>query len=278
MENSGWRYYNHAIIPNCAPHEKVDTTLIDNEKIWDISKKALLVRYTTDFDCGYETNWWHCIKDTPIDLESMKAKKRYRINKGLSNVEVKKVSAKDYADEIYECFEKALERYEGKKNSSNRESFVNSLKKDTRSEYYVCIFKETNEVVGYARNIVYDEYVDFASMKFIPSYMKYEISAALIYTMIYDYINVQGKKYVYDGERTISHKTSIQDYLESVFDFKKAYCNLHIVYRKKIGRIIKIIFPFRKVLKLFDKIKFFANINSVLLMEEIVRNKKGLSL
>lgn len=107
--------------------------------------------------------------------------------------------------------------------------------------------------------------------------MKYEISAALFYTMIYDYINLQGKRYVYDGERSVLHNTNIQNYLESVFDFRKAYCRLHVVYKKPIGTIVKIIYPLRKLFAYFRKNKFAARINAVLILEDTVRKQKDVS-
>lgn len=30
----GWKYYNHAAIPACAPHEKADLKPIQNKSIW----------------------------------------------------------------------------------------------------------------------------------------------------------------------------------------------------------------------------------------------------
>ena len=39
----------------------------------------LLARWTEDFDCGYETEWWYVIKDTPLDLSKLKKKRRYDI-------------------------------------------------------------------------------------------------------------------------------------------------------------------------------------------------------
>ena len=31
---SCWRYYNHALISNLAPHETPDTTLIEDKMVW----------------------------------------------------------------------------------------------------------------------------------------------------------------------------------------------------------------------------------------------------
>lgn len=89
MEIIGWKYYNHAAIPNTAPREMVNTTPIDNGTIWNIGGGVpLLARWTENFDCGYETNWWYVIKDTPFDVNTLRSKRRYEINKGIKNFEI----------------------------------------------------------------------------------------------------------------------------------------------------------------------------------------------
>jgi hypothetical protein len=34
MDIKGWKYYNHAAIPTCAPHEIVDIGPIKDNTIW----------------------------------------------------------------------------------------------------------------------------------------------------------------------------------------------------------------------------------------------------
>ena len=58
----GWKYYNHAMIPATAPHKEVDTTPVKDGSIFEIKEKPILARWTSDWDCGYETNWWYVIK------------------------------------------------------------------------------------------------------------------------------------------------------------------------------------------------------------------------
>lgn len=53
----GWKYYNHAMIPTTAPHKEVDTTPVKDGSIFEIKEKPILARWTSDWDCGYETNW-----------------------------------------------------------------------------------------------------------------------------------------------------------------------------------------------------------------------------
>ena len=78
-----WRYYNHAMIPTTAPSDNADMGELYGKRFWNENRKALLARWTTDWDCGYETNWWYCIKDTPVVLEELGKQPRKDIRKGL---------------------------------------------------------------------------------------------------------------------------------------------------------------------------------------------------
>lgn len=273
MNKNHWKYYNHSIVSTCAPHEEPDIKQIDNGDIWDIDKKALFVRFTSNFEHTSSQQWWYCIKDTPINLELIGSNQRYKINKGLKYVEIKKIMCLEYAEELFNCFQKATQRYKCYSNRYSKEDFLKDLETDSL-EYYGAFFKETGELVAYSKNIVKEDYVDFSVIKFIPQYMKYQISAALIYTMIYDYINIQKKKYVCDGERCIRHKTNIQDYLMRMFGFRKAYCELNLLYRKPVEIIVKLIYPFRRIFFKFDKFKLVADVSAILKMEEIVRQQE----
>lgn len=270
----GWKYYKHALIPTCAPHEKADIQVFSDKEFWKSNKGILFARYTTDFDCGEETQWWYCIKDTPINLEDMKAKKRYEIARGLKTFDVKKIDPVKYGEQLFICFNKAAERYQTYNNlNKNKERFVEGLKKEKNKEYYAAFHKETGVLAGYAVNTVFDDHVDFSVAKFDIDYINERVSAAIIYTILCEYINVQRKRYVCDGERCINHKTNIQNHLENLFGFRKAYCKLHIVYRPVMKFIVRTIYPFRKLLLLLDNVNVFQNINSVLKMEEIVRKQ-----
>jgi len=265
----GWKYYNHALIPKSEPHE--EPNLSELKGVW--SKGALFARYTTEFDCGNDTGWWYCLKDEPIKIEEMKADKRYKVNKGLRYFDIRKISSVEYGDQLYECFQKAACRYESYKVKYTKEQFVELAKKDD-CEYWGAFLKSSGKLVAYSRNKVYRTWVDFSVIKFDPEYMKFQVSAAMIYAMTVEYINIQKKKYVCDGERCISHKTNIQEYLEDMFGFRKAYCRLHIKYRPSVLLIVKVLYPFRNLLSMLDNIKLFRDINSVLKMEEIVRKQK----
>lgn len=106
-----WKYYNHAMIPTVAPHEKIDVEPLNNKQFWRKNKKALFARWTSEFDCGYQTNWWYVIKDNAFELSALKSNYRYKINKGIKNFDVQVISPQEYVDELYEVFIAAFESW-----------------------------------------------------------------------------------------------------------------------------------------------------------------------
>ena len=107
--------------------------------------------------------------------------------------------------------------------------------------------------------------------KFRKVYISILLAQAHIYIIDYsEFISAEG--YICDGSRNINHETAFQNYLEKYFGFRRVYCRLHICYNPKISLQIKILFPLRKVLYVFDKISFVHLINSVMKIEEICRS------
>ncbi|MFA5383179.1 MAG: hypothetical protein WC364_00660 [Eubacteriales bacterium] len=87
----GWRIYNRALLPSTPPHEEPNIAALYNSNKW-YNMGVVLARYTTDFDCGYETEWWWLIKDNPVDISALNANRRYKIKKGLKSCVIRKFS------------------------------------------------------------------------------------------------------------------------------------------------------------------------------------------
>lgn len=69
-----------------------------------------------------------------------------------------------------------------------------------------------------------------------------------------------------NGSRSIKHETNFNAYLEKYFGFRKAYAKLRVVYRFPFGIIVKLLSPFRKILKNTSN-SFLYNIYCVLKMD-----------
>lgn len=275
----GWKYYNHAVIPATAPHEDPDITPILNGKIWKAFGKQtpLLARWTTDFDCGYETNWWYIVKDAPFDISALKSKCRYTVNKGIKYFEVRLIDPKEFKEELYRVQVAAFSAYPKKyRPKVDKEKFIKSLDDWNSYTVFGAFFRETGELVGY--NIITninENWLDFTVQKTNPEYEKWQLNAALVEKIMMYYADFLGNGgIICDGSRNINHETAFQDYLEKYFGFRKAYCNLHITYNPRLKWIIRLIYPVRRLLLRMDGIGLIHAINSVLKMEEICRNEE----
>ena len=274
-----WKYYNHAVIPSVTPHENPDVFSIEDGSIWkSFEKTPLLARWTTEFDCGYETNWWYVIKDTVFDISELKAKRRYEINKGTKNFRVVKIAPSDYKEDLYNIQVAAFSAYPEKyRPTVDKDAFLSAV--ESWGENYTTFASfhfETGEMTGYAllseKN---PRCVGFNVLKSKPEYERLSVNAAIVAEVL-NYYNdfLSNGGYICDGERSINHETAFQDYLEKYFGFRKAYCKLHIKYNPRIQWLFKMLFPFRKILNKFDFIGIIHKINAVIKMEEVVREKK----
>ncbi|MBP3579687.1 MAG: hypothetical protein J6K12_00405 [Clostridia bacterium] len=273
MKIDGWKYYNHAAIPAVAPHENVDTSPVKSGSIWSLDGEPIIARWTSDFDCGYETNWWYVIKDDPLDIAVLKAKRRYEINKGKKNFDFRKINPCDYAEEIYDVLVAAFSAYpEKSRRTFDRERFISGVRGWT-VDVFGTFSRESGELAGYALLMsVSDGFIDFFEMKTKPEYEKYSVNAAMVAGILeYHEKELSEGAVISDGARSISHETAFQDYLEKYFGFRKAYCRLHLEYNPKYKPLIKILYPFRKLLSVLDFIDLFHKLNGVMKMEEIVR-------
>ena len=276
MEIKGWMYYNHAMLPTCAPHEKPNLEPVLDGSFWRRGGKALLARWTTEFDCGHATEWWYVIKDTPFDSSALKAKRRYEITKGNRNFEVRVINPVEYEEEICQVYKAALADYPAKyRPMFDEEEFRTAKRKEWADNLiYGGISKDSEKLCGYALLTVHRNYAAFNVLKTIPSCEKYGINAALVYGILNDFnTKLKDAYYICDGERNISHETQFQNYLEKYFGFRKAYCILNISYRPIVAVIVKILYPFRAQLEKADKNSLVHNVIAVLHMEELRRKQ-----
>lgn len=275
MEVKGWKYYNHAVIPVTAPNEEVDTSALENGQVWRIGGNPLLTRWTTDFDCKCETNWWYVIKDEPFDIDNLKSKRRYEIKKGIKNFDVKRIDPSNYKDELYKVQVAAFSAYPEKyRPTVVEEDFKRQINDWKTFDVFGAFYKETGEFAGYALlSKTNDGFMEFNVLKTNPEHEKNAINAALVYELMNYYAKfLLTGGIICDGARSINHETHFQNYLEKYFGFRKAYCHLKIEYNPKVKWLIKLLYMFRGLLLKMDGIGIVHSVNAVLKMEEIVRN------
>ncbi len=272
-----WIKYHHTIISNFPPHYEIQKKDIEIAKRMMKENKALLVRYTSNFDCKCETEWWYLIKDMPDDVNNLKSKDKYEIIKGIKRNTARQIDPQKYKNELYNVYYKAFSRYKKNDVPIRKEKFIEGLiidKNNPGIEYFGVFSNKNRELVGYSKNILNDDYVSYSTIKFNPNYLSDGCSTALFYAMNNYYLVELKKKYVLDGERSIRHETNIQEYLEKYFKFRRAYCKLNIIYNPLFEIVIKILYPFEHFFLILNKYinsKIINNVYSMLYQEKIRR-------
>lgn len=215
------------------------------------------------------------IKDTPFDINALKAKRRYEINKGKKNFDVKRIRPSEHRDELYEVLMAAYQGWPEKyRPTVNEEKFKNSINSWGDLIVYGGFDKVEGKLCAFSYLKEYPNYLEFSVLRARPDSERSGINATMVVAILEDYNERLGKAfYINDGERAIRHETAFQDYLEKYFGFRKAYCRLNIQYQWWVKAIVKTIWPFRKIFVANNKIG--SIISSVMKMEECCKNKQN---
>lgn len=232
----------------------------------------VFARWTSDFDCNEETAWWYVIKDSPFNIEDLKAKRRYEINKGKKNFAVREINPGDYSDELYQITVAAYSQWPEKYRPHVEEKrFKDGINEWSSKVVFGAFSRENDKLCGYAILSEKENYADFNVLRVNPEAERLAINAAIVAGILERYQRRLGSGfYINDGSRSIRHETAFQDYLEKYFGFRKAYCKLHIKYHFPVGVAVQILYPFRK--RINTESSLGSLISGVLRMEEISRS------
>lgn len=252
MNIQGWKYYNRGAIPTTPPHLPPDLLPVEDGRIWRVgNRRPWLARWTEDFDCGEETAFWYVIKDTPFDVATLKAKRRYEITRGQRYFDVKEIDPNAYKEDLYEIVKAAWEAYPAAyRPTLDRQRFIDGVASWRYYKVYGAFSRETGVLSAYALLRREGRYIDFYNLKARPEAEPFGVNAALIAALLADQrVFLEEGGYICDGARNVSHETAFQDYLEKYFGFRKAYCRLRVRYRWPIGWAVCLLYPLRRICK-----------------------------
>lgn len=247
MDLSNFTLYKTAWMNSSNPHKsfKIDKHFADML----FSGGGYLVRNTFNWDKETTSSFWYVIKDSYNGLSDIPSKYRGRVKKALDNFEIKIISKDQMLESGLEVWQKACEHYKVKASIPTRESFEKTIMDlDDSYELWGCYHKESERMAAFAINKVFEEYVDYKTMKYHPDFLaKYHPSYGLIFMMNKYYIEEKGFLYVLDGARSITDHSDIQPFLIQKFNFRKAYCDLQLFYKPWLAIAIKLLFPLRRI-------------------------------
>lgn len=264
-----WECYQHMMIPTCAPHEEPDLYPVKDGTIFH-GGEPILARWTTDFDCGYETSFWYTIKDSPFDINALKAKRRYEITRGTRNFDVHRINPADCVEALADVMADAFTVYpESYRPRTDKKRWMREI--HSWPELVYGAFLRTNgELCGFTRIAAHDKFAQLVMLKSRPKSEKLQVNAAIIYAVLQDFaVRLQDGYYISNGTRNVSHETNFNEYLGKYFGFRRAYCNLHIKYRWPFGWMVSALYPFRSLIQ-GDR-SLTHNLKALLRMEEMRR-------
>ena len=268
MKNNFWRRYHGAIIPWEPPHFNFN---LSTEQVYKDIKihKAFFARWTTDFDSEKKSAFWYIINDKKLSFNDYSRNTKSKINRGLKKFNVRIISKKELINQGYCVYEKALKRYSVVLKKNSEIEFINEIKNLGNSWQFWGIYsKQNNVLVAFSLNRIMDDYCDYSTIKFDPDYLRDYSSYVLYYSMNKYYLNQNNFKYINNGTRSISHQTNIHDFLIDKFKFRKAYCNIQVVYSPLFNILVRYLLPLKSFFSLIP-LDFSRKIYVVLHQEEI---------
>lgn len=266
-KNVKWNMYNGALIPRVPPHTEVHLT--DMEAMELLSKsKAYLIWYTNEWDRP-DGEFWYLIKDSFDGFNELKTKHRTQIRRGLKNCLVKRVGKEEIADNGYEVYKSAFDRYSTNLIPMTEDVFRSGILNSDYDNWAVYV-KDKNRMIAYSQITIFQDSCNSTITKFNPAYLNLRPSEALFFEINKYYLGDKSYGYVSNGSRSISHNTNIQQFLEQKMNFRKAYCKLNIHYRNDIKLLISTLYPARHIIWK-TKHKSTIRLSTILKLEEIRR-------
>ena len=265
-----WKYYHGALLPQSAPHIKIELTKEEETELLKLSQ-AYFLRYVSDWDREEESQFWYVIKDDFGGIEELSSNTRSKVRRGLKQCIVKKVDQTVIANEGYDVYRQAFKNYNTYIKPTDKEAFIKMISASNKCDFWAVYKKDEDKMIAYSQNFIEENSVNYSTIKFHPEYLKLYPSYALFFTMNQYYLNEKNFLYVNDGARSISHDTNIQDFLIQKFKFRKAYCKLHIVYRWDVGSAVKVLYLLKLVIPQINS-KIFNKVSVLLKQEEIRRS------
>ncbi len=266
--NVEWINKQGALVPRHAPH--IITTLTIPEQNELLKKSgAYFLRWNSDFDVE-KTDFWYIIKDSFDGFNELSSKMRNQVKKGMKNNFTKQIDKRILLEHGYEVYIEATKRYDTFESIMSKEEFYNyiDLLDERYYEFWGVFEKENNILVGYAQNYINNNTCFYEEMFYHPKYLKNYSSYVLFFDLNKYYLEDRKFLFVHDGSRSLSHDTTIQEFLIKKFKFRKAYCNMKISYRRDVRLIVKLLYPWKGFIDKLN-INIFRKISVLLKHEEI---------
>ena len=261
-----WFPYHRCLVPASLKPQPVDLAEPEGTNLLEASRALLLRHFSRTFD--KPTSFWYLACDR-YDFEAVSRNTRSKIRRAYKNCKVEKADPVWLANHGYKCYSSAYARYAGARPDSEA-LFQRKLFDSVGGPFdFWGVFAHT-ELVGLAKCVLGDDYVATVLLKFDPDYLSLYSAYGMWNTILENYVTNEGKL-VTNGFRAFVHDTNVQDFLRS-FGFRMIYCDLKVVYSRKLGLCVRALYPFRSRLGVIPDSWGGASVRAMLMQEEVRRS------
>ena len=266
-----WRHHFKSLLPLSMPH--IDPRLSHNKAQQLVRDRGVwFLRWETEFDSNKPSDWWHVIKDEPEDTDALSANTRSKVRRGNKKYTVTPIDTLKIKSDFYSIYLQTFASYSTIEKPANYQTFKTAIDGLPKETEFWCISEiDSGKIVGFSENLMRDNACFYLSIWIIPLAKQKYAGYALFYNMNKHYLNEMGCQYVSDGARSISHDTNVHEFLETKFNFRKAYSTLNIEYAQWFGMLVKVMYPVRKIIGKLPTATI-KKISIILFQEEIKRS------
>ena len=256
LYRKAWRY-------NGPPHKEPQL----NKEGWKalLKQGGLMVRNTFDFDCGETTSFWYVVKERFCGMEELSSNERNKVRKSLKTLDFKLVDPALLKTVGWPILKATYLDYSVSDRKMDESLFLQYLEDCAQRSFdYWGIF-DKERLIGFCAVWLWEEdCCEYGLIGIMPEYKHNNTYPyyGLFYSLTTYYLNEKKFRYVTDGARTITEHSSIQDFLMNNFYFRKAYCHLSVHYRWWMKLVVKILYPFRKLITI-PQVKAVLNMDSM---------------
>ena len=241
--------YRHAWLS--APD--FDCQLNDDQYKELLKKGGWMVRNTYSFDQKEESDFWYIIKDSFGGMEELTSNNRRKIRRAQKHFEYKKVDKSIIRTQGYEIIKEALDDYPIKDRRINQSKFDGFLDSWTEEnhDFWGAFDINNQRLVGFIVVRLYDNACFYDLVMVSPDY-KHNATYpyyGFFYRLNEYYLGEKHFTYVTDGSRSVTEHSSVHGFLEHNFKFRKAYCKLKMIYKWWFGIAVRVLLPFRKIIR-----------------------------
>lgn len=231
-----------------------------------LKKGGLLVRNSYNWDKKTPSTFWFIIKDSFGGIEELPSKVRNQVRKSLKTYDFRIVTHEQMQNFGLGLYNKSRKRFGNAKFEVSAEWWNNRISGDNL-EFWMGFDRGTGIPASFAINTVFKDYVDYSTIGISPDFPNNTYPMyGLFHEMNRYYLAEKHVPFVCDGVRSLTDHSNIQPFLEQKFKFRRAYCDIQVFYKSWFGVIVRVIFPFRRLIKV-DKVQ------AILRQEAWVRGK-----